>query len=211
VQSNEGDEAAVEKMILEKDLAKQRTLFKEVTSGWDEVDRMDLKKMVDDARTFLDRKDAMRASAHGTAKEQKELAAQREAEQKETTRKEFTKAAADAAKSVRDRMPFTPLADGETEDERYSALEQRVAATDFDAANPRAKALAVASTFALTHAIKTIGKRDEEITGLKDALAKALKGVPSVDTKADTPADEGEQDYFAAMDIPEPKNMFGTQ
>jgi len=77
--SNEGDVGAVRRMLVEADPAKQRTMLKELTSGWDEIDRLDLKKMAEDARTILDKQDSMRANAHAAAKEQKELAAQREA------------------------------------------------------------------------------------------------------------------------------------
>ena len=40
---------------------------------------------------------------------------------------------------------FVALAEGETEDDRYSVLTQKVAQVDFDNQTPRAKALAVAS------------------------------------------------------------------
>jgi hypothetical protein len=208
--SNEGDVGAVRRMLVEADPAKQRALLKEITSGWDEIDRIDLKKMAEDARVILDKQDAMRANSHAAAKEQKEIAAQREAEQKETVRKEYAKATSEAVKSVREKVPFTPLVEGETEDDRYSVLSQKVAQVDFDAQTPRAKALAVASTFALPQAIRTIEARDAEITSLKEALTKATKDKPSVSPKADTPADEGEKDFFEEFGIKDRSNMFGA-
>jgi len=171
---------------------------------------MDLKKMAEDARTLLDRQDKMRANAHATAKEQKEIAAQREAETKEAVRKEYAKATGEAVKSVREKVPFTPLVEGETEDDRYTVLSQKVAQVDFDAQTPRAKALAVASTFALPQAIKTIGLRDAEIATLKQALAKATKGGASIATKADETPDAEEKDFFKEFGISDRSAMFGS-
>jgi len=114
-------------------------------------------------------------------------------------------------KSVREKVPFTPLVEGETEDDRYSVLSQKVAQVDFDAQTPRAKALAVASTFALPQAIRTIEARDAEITSLKEALEKATSGKPSVNPKADEPADAGgDKDFFAEFGIPDRSNPYGT-
>lgn len=210
VTSNDGDVSAVKRMLVEADPAKQRSMLKEITSGWDEIDRIDLKKMAEDARTLLDKQDAMRSNAHATAKEQQQIAAQREAEAKEAQKKEFSKAAGDAVKSVREKMPFLPLAEGETEDDRYSVLEQKVAQVDFAAQTPRAQALAIASTFALPQAIRTIGLKDAEITSLKEALEKATNDKASLSPKADAVADDVEKDFFDEMGIPQPRAMFGT-
>lgn len=211
VKSNEGDVSEVRRMLIEADPAKQRTMLKEITSGWDEIDRIDLKKMAEDTRTLLDRQDNMRANAHAAAKEREQIASQKETEAKEISRKDFIKAAGDAVKSIREKVPFLPLAEGETEDDRYSVLAQKVAQVDFEAQTPRAKALAVASTLALPQAIKTIGLKDAEIASLKEALAKATSSKASVSPKADPTADEGEKDFFAEFGIKDPNSMFGSQ
>lgn len=208
--SNEGDVSAVHRMLVEPDPAKQRTMLKEITSGWDEIDRLDLKKMAEDARTILDKQDAMRTNAHAAAKEREQIASQREVETKEKSRKEFINATGEVVKSIREKVPFIPLAEGETEDDRYSSLAQKVVQVDFESQTPRAKALAVASTFALPQAVKTIAAKDKEIAELKEALAKSSKSKPSVTPKADSPTDEGEQDFFDAMGIPQPNQMFGS-
>lgn len=208
--SNDSDVAEVKRMLIEADPAKQRALLKEITSGWDEIDRMDLRKMAEDARVLLDKQEAMRANAHAASKEQSEIATKRETEQKELARKEFAKAAGDAAKSIREKLPFSALFEGETEDDRYSVLAQKVAQVDLDTQTPRAKALAIASTLAMPKAIQTIGQRDAEIATLKAALAKALDGKPSVETKTDATQDSKELDYFDAMGVPQPRAMFGT-
>ncbi len=207
---NEADFEPIRIMLLEPDRSAQRIKLKELTAGWDDVDRQELKKMADDARTLLDKQDAMRANAHATAKEREQIAAKREAEQKEVTKKEFVNATTDVVKSLREKVPFVALAEGETEDDRYSVLAQKVADVDFDALPPKAKALAAASTFALTHAIKTIGIKDTEIASLKEALAKATKDKPSVVTKPETTeADSEGKDFFDVLGVPQPKHMFG--
>lgn len=209
VTSNEGDVSAVKRMLTEPDPAKQRTQLKEITSGWDEIDRLDLKKMAEDARTILDKQDAMRSNAHAAAKEQQGIAAKREAEQKELSKKEFTKATGDAVKSVREKTPFVPLIEGQTEDDHYASLEQKVAQVDFAAQTPRAQALAIASTFELARMVKQDALRVAEIASLKDALAKATSGKPSVDPKA-AAVEEGEKDFFTEFGIKDPNSLLGT-
>lgn len=208
--SNEGDVSAVHRMLVEPDPAKQRTMLKEITSGWDEIDRLDLKKMAEDARTILDKQDAMRTNAHAAAKEREQIASQREVETKEKSRKEFINATGEVVKSIREKVPFIPLAEGETEDDRYSSLAQKVAQVDFESQTPRAKALAVASTFALPQAVKTIAAKDKEIAELKEALAKSSKSKPSVTLKADPAPDGEEQDFFKEFGIQDRSNMFGS-
>lgn len=208
---NEADFEPIRLMLQEPDRTKQRVKLKELTAGWDEVDRSEIKKMADDARVLLDKQDAMRKNAHATAKEQQEISAKREAEQKDAARKAFTKETGDVVKSLRDKLPFVPLAEGETEDDRYTSLAEKVARVDFDAQTPRAKALAAASALALPQAIKTIAAKDKEITELKEALARKGKDDPLVNPKADEAADEGDKDFFAEFGIQDRSKMFGTE
>lgn len=202
--SNEGDPEAVFRMLREPDPVKQRTMLKEITSGWDEIDRLDLKKMADDARVLLDKQDAIREKAHAAAKEREEIAARTATEAKEKARKEFTVVTKDAVKSIREKLPFVALLEGETEEDRYALLAQRVSQVDFDAQTPKAKALAAASALALPKAIDTIHKKDEEIAGLKEALAKALKNKPSTTPKADEPPVAETGDFFDNVGVKRP-------
>ena len=207
---NEADFEPIRLMLLEPDRSAQRIKLKELTAGWDDVDRQELKKMADDARTLLDKQDAMRTNAHATAKEQQQIAAQREAEQKEASKKAFAAATTDVVKSLREKTPFVPLVEGQTEDDHFSALAQKVAAVDFDALPPNAKALAAASTFELIRMTKQDALRVAEIASLKEALAKATKDKPSVITKPETEEAGSEgKDFFDEMGIPQPKHMFG--
>lgn len=210
VKANEGDVESVLRMLTEANPAKQRAALKEITSGWDEIDRIDLKKMAEDARVILDKEDAMLKNAHAAAKEQKELASRREAETKEAFRKDFLKMTGEAVKSIRKKLPFVPLVEGETEDDRYTLLEQKVSAVDFDAQTPRAKALAVASTLALPKAIQTIAAKETEITSLKEALKKATEGKPSITPSAEPKPDAEEKDFFDEFGIPDRSKMFGS-
>lgn len=210
VESNEGDMEPVYRMLREPDPAKQRTLLKEITSGWDEIDRLDLKKMSEDARTILDKQDAMRANAHAAAKERESLAGKAEAEAKELRIKEFSKATTAVVEELRGKVPFVPLMEGETEEDRYASLAQKVSKVDLTTQTPRAQALAVASTFALPQAIKTIAAKDKEIGELKAALAKSDSSRPSLNPRKAEVEEEGEKDFFVEFGIPDRSDMFGT-
>lgn len=202
--ANETDPERVFEMIREADPAKQRTVFKEITSGWDEVDRSELWAMAKDARVILDKQDMMREHAASAAKEQADMAAKREQAQKEAFQKEFTAGLKDVVKTLREKTPFVPVAEGETEDDRYLSLEQKVAAVDFDSQTPRAKAFAAAAAIERPQLIRTIQKLQDELETYK-ARTKAdnsSKASVSPSEQSHAPADEG-QDFLTALGVPQ--------
>ncbi len=207
--SNEADVEAVYRMLNEEDPAKQRTQLKEITAGWDELDRLDLKKMVEDARVLLAKQEEIRTNAHAAAKETEKLSAQRAEQQKAAARKEFTAAADTAVASLREKVPFIPLADGETEDDRFDALKGKLATVDFDAQTPRGKAFAAATALMYPQMVKMMAKQAAEIAELKAAAAKKQSGKPSVAPRDEPAADDG-GDFLANFGITEPAGFFGS-
>jgi myosin heavy subunit len=205
--SNEADVEAVYRMLNEGDPAKQRAQLKEITAGWDDIDRLDLKKMAEDARTILGRQASIRENAHAAAKETEKMSAERAEQQKAAARKEFTAAADTAIQSLREKIPFIPLADGETEDDRFNALKEKLSGVDFDAQTPRGKAFAAATALMYPQMVKMMAKISDELAETKAALAKRQGGKASVAPR-DEPAPEGEGDFFKEFGITEPANYF---
>lgn len=156
--ANATDNDTVENVMLESDPVKQREMFKEATAGWDDVDRSDLWGMVKDARTLLDKQELMRNNATAAAKEQGDMAARREQAEKDEYKAAFTSSTKDVAKQLREKTPFIPVVEGETEEDRYSLLAQRVAEVDFDAQTPRGKAFAAATAILHPKMVQTISK-----------------------------------------------------
>lgn len=207
--SNDTDVEAVYRMLNEEDPAKQRTQLKELTAGWDEIDRLDLKKMAEDARTILAKQAQIRENAHAAQKETEKMSAERAEQQKAAARKEFTAAADTAVASLREKVPFIPLADGETEDDRFNALKEKLATVDFDSQTPRGKAFAAATALMYPQMVKMMAKQAAEVAELKAALAKKQGGKPGVAPR-DEPAPEGEQDFLKAFGIEETSSMFAS-
>jgi hypothetical protein len=207
--SNEADVEAVYRMLNEEDPAKQRTQLKEITAGWDEIDRLDLKKMAEDARTVLAKQSDIRANAHAAAKETEKLSAERAEQQKSAARKEFTAAADTAVASLREKVPFIPLADGETEDDRFNALKEKLSGVDFDAQTPRGKAFAAATALMYPQMVKMMAKQAAELAEVKAALAKKQGGKPSVTPRDEPAADDG-GDFLQNFGIAEPAAFFGS-
>lgn len=206
---NEADVEAVYRMINEVDPAKQRSQFKEITAGWDEVDRLELRDKTREARVLLDKQFEIRSNAHAAAKETERLSAERAEQQKVVSRKEFTAAADTAIASLREKVPFIPLADGETEDGRFGLLKTRLEAVDFDSQTPRGKAFAAATALMYPQMLRMMQKQAEEIATYKAAVGKKQSGKPSVSPNPE-PSGEDTGDFFKEFGIQEPASFFAT-
>lgn len=201
-ETNGADADKVLDILAEKDPAKQRAAFKELTAGWDNVDSAELWAMTKDARVLFDKQDLMKQNASAAAKEQQALAAAREAAQKDGFRKEFTNGTKDVVKSLKEKTPFIPLAEGETADDRYTNLESKVAAVDFDAQSPRAKAFAAAAAIEYPRMVQVIQKLQEENATLLGRV-KANNSSKAAVTPAEGAAHaDTEEDFLKAMGVP---------
>ena len=207
--SNETNEDSVFNMLNEADPVKQREAFKALTTGWDEVDRAELWSMAKDARVLLDKQAAMRENAHAARKEQESLAAQREAEQKELRNKEIRAAADTAIKALREKVPFVPIAEGETEDDRYNALAQKLKDVDFDSQTPRGKAFAAATALMYPTMLKMMAAKDAELVELRAAVGKKQATKPNVEPSRETQTPQ-EEDFFAAFGMKDPGNALAS-
>lgn len=201
--ANATDNDTIENVMLESDPVKQREMFKEATAGWDDVDRSDLWGMVKDARTLLDKQELMRNNATAAAKEQGDMAARREQAEKDEYKAAFTSSTKDVAKQLREKTPFIPVVEGETEEDRYSLLAQRVAEVDFDAQTPRGKAFAAATAILHPKMVQTISKLQAEVAALQARVKAVNSGKASVtpNEQSNAPATEA-QDFLTAMGVP---------
>ncbi len=201
--ANATDNDTIENVMLESDPVKQREMFKEATAGWDDVDRSDLWGMVKDARTLLDKQELMRNNAAAAAKEQGDMAARREQAEKAEFKAAYTVSAKDAAKQLREKTPFVPVIEGETEEDRYSLIAQRVAEVDFDAQTPRGKAFAAATAILHPKMVQTITKLQAEVAALQARVKAANSGKASVspNEQSNAPAQES-QDFLTAVGVP---------
>lgn len=201
-EANSVDADKVLEIISEKDPVKQRAAFKEITAGWDSVDSADLWAMTKDARVLFDKQDLMKQNASAAAKEQQALAAARETQQKEAFRKQFNDGTKDVVKSLKEKTPFIPLADGETADDRFTSLESKVAAVDFDAQSPRAKAFAAATALLYPQMRDTIAKLQEENATLLGRVKANNSSKAAVTPAEGATSEDAEVDFLKAMGVP---------
>lgn len=189
-------------MMREADPAKQRSAFKDVTAGWDEVDRAELWAAVKDARVLLDKQDMMRNNASAAAKEQLEKATAREQAEKAEAKKQFVESLKDVTKTLREKTPFVPLAEGETEEDRYRNLEQKVAEVDFDSQPARGKAFAAAAAILHPQMVRTIAKLQQENETLRSRVksSNATRGSVTPNEQTRPQSEEG-QDFLTAMGV----------
>lgn len=197
-------------VINETDPVAQRQRFKEVTAGWDDMDRHEVFGMIGNAKSIFARQNDMRANAHAAAKEQEKLASEAADKAKAATKAEYIKATDSVVQGLKDRVPFVPLRDGETAEERFAALAEKVKGVDFDGAAVNSKATAIASVFALADAVKTITTLQAQIKTLESRVADKAAVKPTIKATESKPADEGPQDYFAAVGVPPNPTLSGV-
>lgn len=200
--SNGAELEDVLEMMREADPAKQRTAFKDVTAGWDEVDRAELWAAVKDARVLLDKQDMMRNNASAAAKEQLEKATAREQAEKAEAKQQFVSSLKDVTKTLREKTPFVALAEGETEEDRYRLLEQKVAEVDFDSQPARGKAFAAAAAILHPQMVRTIAKLQEENATLRSRVKSTNETRGSVTPNEQTRPPADEQDFLTALGVP---------
>lgn len=201
--ANESDSESILEVMREADPTKQREMFKEATVGWDEVDKSELWGAVKDARVLLDKQETMRNNASAASKEQADMAARREEAEKAANRKAFESSLKEVTTQLREKTPFIPLLEGETADDRYALLEQRVKDVDFDSQTPRGKAFAAAAAILHPKMVQTVQKLQAEVDALKARVNASNSGKPSVSAGAAERAPDAEaQDFLVAMGVP---------
>ena len=198
--SNEATPSDLYAALNETDLAKQRTMLKEATAGWDEIEKVELWEMAKDARSIFAKQREMRENAHEARKQQEAATEAETAKQAEARKREFVEASKGVVDQIKDKVPFVPLRDGETVEDRFAAVAEKLKGVDFDANSTNDKAFAAASALVLPSAVKTITKLQAEVEALEKRLAKTNSSKPS---KSD-PVDDGgedEEDFFEAVGI----------
>lgn len=207
--SNDHKVDEVYNVLKEPDPAKQRQMLRELTIGWDELDRLDLKKLADESRELLNRQDDILRNAKEANAESQKLAAQREEQAREKVRSEFLAASDAAIKSLREKVPFIPLAEGETESDRFALLKDKLKKVDFESQSPRGKAFAAATALMYPQMVRMMSEQAKEIESLKAAVAKKGAAKASVSpTEASLP--DNDEDFFESFGIDEPARMFGA-
>lgn len=207
--SNEHNVDEVYQVLKEPDPAKQRQMLRELTIGWDELDRLDLKKLAEDSRELLNRQDEILRNAKEANLESQKLSSQREEQARANAQKEFVTATDAAIKSLREKVPFIPLSEGETENDRFALLKDKLKNVDFEAQSPRGKAFAAATALMYPQMVRMMNEQAKEIASLREAVAK--KGSTRVSmSPTEVSTDEVEEDFFKSFGIQEPATMFGS-
>lgn len=189
--------------ITEPDGAKRRELMKGVIANLDDLDKQEVLRMAGDTQELLRKRDEIRNRATDALKEQEERQKATETLTKKQAREAFEREAENTVAELRKRLPFIPIADGETADNVFTALLTKAKATDLDSASVTNKAFAAASAIFLPRMAKQLAKVQEENKTLLARIAEGNKGRATVTDKAEAPITEG-GDFFGNLGIADP-------
>lgn len=207
--ANESNPQDILDILAEPDMAKQRQMFKETTAGWDDMDRLDLRRMMDDSRDLLSRSQDMRQNASAAAKEYARLQAESAEKAKAASRAEFGKATENVVESLKSKVPFVPLREGETMEKHFASVAEKVRNIDFDSTSANNKAFAAASAILLPSAVKTIEALQKEVASLKARVSETNTAKPTIQPAESKQAESTDTDFLTALGVP--KNPMMSQ
>ena len=186
--------------IAERDPAKRLDMLEEVVSGLRETHRYKVMQMAEDAQAVLTKRDAIRERAAEARKELDEITEKNTAAAREKARRDFTDAAGNAVKELRKRVPFSKLADGETEDGVFDGILKKAGESDFDAAPASTKAFAAVATVMLPRVTRQLVAAQAEIKKLEARIAEGARTAATIGgSPSSKPAKGGDDDDFLAV------------
>lgn len=166
--------------LAERDEAKQNKMLEDLVSGMNSRDQGKVYQMADDTLMILKKAEAMKANAH-EALQELEVRQKGAAEKEAAERKRVMTSEVERVWSVlEDKLPFLPLADGESKSEILDALKQDTLATpDISTATPGVQAYSVAAGVALPRLIKQLRAVIAERDTYKARVAEINESSPA--------------------------------
>lgn len=201
--ANEVDGDAILDAITEPDPAKRRELLKSVIAHLDDVEKQEVISMARDTQELLRKREDIRSRASEARKEQEERAHASDTLAKKKAREDFSRETENTVSELRKRMPFAPLADGETADNVFKGLLERAKSTDFDSASVGNKAFAAAAAIALPRMIRQYAELEKVNKTYLARIAEGNKSRATV-TETTSPATTDGDDFFGNMGIADP-------
>lgn len=151
---NELDQEALEDAITEPDTSKRNKKLDALLAGVPDAAKYNIYQMAKDTQTILRRRDDMHSKASEVRKEldsrQLEEQTKTKAEQKRT----MDAAIKRTSDTLKERIPFEPLAEGETADAVFADIANKALASDYTAATPDVQAYSVYAGLILPRIIK---------------------------------------------------------
>lgn len=201
--ANDVDADEVLDAITEPDPVKRRELLKSVIANVDDVEKQEILRMASDTQDLLRKRDEIRGRATEALKEREEMTQAEQIRAQKKSREDFGREAENTISELRKRLPFVPLADGETADNVFNGLLDKAKATDFDAAPVANKAFAAAAAIALPRMVRQFAKVQAENKTLLARIAEGNKGRATVGDPAPAKVWDGE-DFFENLGIADP-------
>lgn len=181
------------------DPVKRRELLKEVTAGIDEMDKLDIKRMSDDAVALLQKRDQIRERAAEAQREQETVAKTRTEAEIQKARAAYKAQAENAVGELKKRVPFIPIVEGEDAEAVFGDIVKKASEIDFDSANPSTKAFAAAAGLVLPRVLKQLNKVMEENKSLSAKVAAGNTVRPSMGGGDPAPAQQSSGDFLGGI------------
>jgi len=166
--------------LTERDTVKRRELLEALMVDLRDTDKFDIIQMSRDTQQILTQRDQIRSRAAEARKELEEIARANETKAQKKSREEFESATAHAVSELRKRVPFMPLAEGETEDSMFAAILTKAKESNLDTANSATKAFAATAGVLLPRVTKQLIQAQAEIKKLQTRIQEGNATRPQV-------------------------------
>lgn len=187
-------------VLTEPDPVKQGEALDELVGGLKTVDQLRVVRMAEDSRALLLKREQIRERAAEARKELEQRTAAKEQQARKEARAAFEKAVDHAVGGLRERVPFVPLAEGETEEGVFGALLDKARGSDFDSASENTKAVASVATLLLPRVTRQLVKAMADAKKLEARIAELTKTKVTVaSTPATTDTGRDDDDFMGGM------------
>ena len=186
--ANDIDPDAFLDALSERDRAKRNKALEPLIAGLSDLDKSEALQMLRDTQALLDKHDKMVANASDAKAELEGMTKAQTERAKAEFRKNLEYGVADVIQSFKDRVPFMPLAEGETLDAVMENIRTQSLDANFDTANPKVQAYAIAAGVILPRLVKQYRAVEAAKKSAEDRIAKLTAGGPGGGSSTRQPA-----------------------
>lgn len=197
---NELDPELLYDAILQTDTTKRNKALDALLAGVSEHDKFSVYEMIRDSHTILAKGQELRNKA---VEARKELDARQKDEQEVQTResrKKFESEVRRTHDSLKDRIPFDALTEGETPEVVFNEILNKALNSDYASAGPDVQAYSVVAGFLVPRLVKQLHAKGAALKSAEERIAEITRTAPSDNRpKTTIPASKVTDDFLAGI------------
>lgn len=174
------DKDAMASAIAERDPANRASKLSEIVNGMDDVEKFEVLEMARDAQKVLATADRMREKAAAAKAELEKITAEKQTNAQKQFQQALEAETRATVEGLKQRIPFIPLKEGETNELFWAGAEKAVREMAFDPTDAQQLAFAKAAAYLLPRAQRQLVQVQQELAKAQDRVKKFTSATPSL-------------------------------